>query len=178
MYVSCPCLPPEYISKLKHIFLLNLFYSSDRVTFGNNIIFRKVIEELIFLFRTGISVSTDNFKGTLKFRVVAITGDNLGLNSMLGFVESFTANHPCRICNANRSQIQNMLLEDSMLMRNESNYRNMLESAETFDTGIEERCIRFSLDGFNLFDNVAVELLHDLLEGCGKYVVSHYYLLY
>lgn len=47
----------------------------------------------------------------------------------------------------------------------------MLEMGVTFNTGIKERCIWQNLENFDLFKNVAVDLLHDLLEGCCKYVI-------
>lgn len=80
VYVSCPCLPPHYVSQLNQIFILALFHTSDRVMFGNKIIFHKVIEELNFLSKSGIIVNTAIFSGIIKFRIGAITGDNLGLN--------------------------------------------------------------------------------------------------
>lgn len=73
-------------------------------------------------------MKTDSFDGIVKFCVGAITGDNLGLNSILGFVESFSANHPCRICRADRNQIRNMCEEDSSLLRNESNYEHYVRN--------------------------------------------------
>lgn len=49
IYISCPCLPPNYVSKLNNIFLLAIFHATDRINFGNRIIFKKVIEQLNFL---------------------------------------------------------------------------------------------------------------------------------
>jgi len=49
VYVSIPCLPPHRQSSLNTIFLTLLFHSSDRQKFGNNIIFKPVIDELNFL---------------------------------------------------------------------------------------------------------------------------------
>lgn len=95
VYVSLPCLPPNYSSQLSGIFVLGLFHSSDRVRFGNGMIFRRIIDEINYLSHTGFVVDTDVFQGTIKFRLGALTGDNLGLHSMLGFVERFSANYPC-----------------------------------------------------------------------------------
>lgn len=97
VYVSIPCLPPHRQSSLNSIFLTLLFHSSDRQKFGNNIIFKPIIEELNFLRATGIDIDTGHFKGNIKFELGLITGDNLGIHSIIGFVESFSSNYACRI---------------------------------------------------------------------------------
>ena len=43
--------------------------------------------------------------------MVQLTGDNLGLNGMLGFVESFTANYPCRLCKVARACFDEAFVE-------------------------------------------------------------------
>lgn len=54
VYISIPCLPPHIQSTLKTIFLTLLFHSTDRQKFGNNIIFKPLIDELYFLGEQGI----------------------------------------------------------------------------------------------------------------------------
>lgn len=126
IYVSVPCLPPHYVTLLQNILLVAIFHSTDRTSFGNNIIFQKVFDVLNDLKINGIHVETDVYNGKIKFNVAAVTGDNLGLNAMLGFVESFSANRPCRICTANKKQIKTLLYEDDTLLRNNVNYENDL----------------------------------------------------
>lgn len=52
-YISVPCLPPVYLSQLSNIFLVLLYHSSDRVQFGNRIIFKPLIEEFNYCKRSG-----------------------------------------------------------------------------------------------------------------------------
>lgn len=172
VYVSLPCLPPHYVSLLQNIFLLALFHSSDRVEFGNGIIFQKVIEQLNYLRVTGIAIKSIEFEGAIKFSVVCITGDNLGLNGVLGFVESFVANYPCRICNANKEQIKTLCFEEEQLLRNSKDYEEKILVIEPSLTGIKEKCVWLGLKGFDLFENVAVDVLHDYLEGCCRYIMK------
>ncbi|KAL1448325.1 hypothetical protein WDU94_005541 [Cyamophila willieti] len=172
VYVSLPVLPKKYFSKLENIFLLALFHAADRTKFGNRIIFQKIIEELNNLSHTGISASLNNTKIEIRFHVITITGDNLGLNSILGFVESFTANYCCRICNASKLDISKMFCEDVNILRNMDSYREQLVLKSPSDTGIKEECTFLQLNNFNLFENVAVDLLHDFLEGVCRYVMD------
>lgn len=54
VYVSIPCMPPYRSTNLSNIFLALLFHSSDRIQFGNRIIFNPIIDELNFLMETGV----------------------------------------------------------------------------------------------------------------------------
>lgn len=58
VYISLACIPPEFSSSLENIFLAQLFFSSDRETFGNRQVFSKLIEELLFLEKEGITICT------------------------------------------------------------------------------------------------------------------------
>lgn len=122
VYVSVPCLPPWRSSNLSNIFLTLLFHSSDRVTFGNNVIFRPIIDEFNYLSENGIQLDIPTFKGTVYFELGLILGDNLGLHSMLGLVESFSANFSCRHCKVAKSLLKGQCYEDTSLLRNMSAY--------------------------------------------------------
>lgn len=41
-----------------------------------------------------------------------LLGDNLGLNQMLGFVQSFRANYFCRFCKTNRTLSEKQVFQD------------------------------------------------------------------
>jgi hypothetical protein len=58
------------------------------------------------------------------------------------------------------------------LLRNNSGYANDLLLKDTYVTGIKEKCSWLALDDFDLFQNVAVDVLHDFLEGSCRYVMS------
>lgn len=103
--------------------------------------------------------------------MVAITGDNLGLNSILGFTESFSANKCCRICNIDKKGLQTTLYENIDLLRNMTSYYDQLQENDISSTGIKESCCWLKLTGFDLFQNVAVDPMHDILEGVARYVM-------
>lgn len=98
VYASLTCLPPHLACRLKSIFFTLLFFTEDRKKLGNEPIFRRVIDEINYLQRTGIRIIIDNVMYNVKFKLVLILGDNLGLNSLYGLVECFRANFWCRIC--------------------------------------------------------------------------------
>ena len=100
-YISMPCFPPQFQLNFSSIYHALLYYSKDRVKFGNFAVFRKLIEELQYLEKEGIEVTLPQGKSKIFFKLRLIIGDNLGLHSMLGFVESFEANFACRFCKMN-----------------------------------------------------------------------------
>lgn len=172
IYISIPCLPPCRSSVLTNIFLLLLFHSSDRACFGNNVIFQCVIEELNFLSEHGISIDIPDFKGKIYFELGLILGDNLGIHSMTGFLESFSANYPCRVCRVRKEVMKYQVEEDISLLRNTENYESDLLQNQPSETGIKEKCVWLSVKNFNLFDQVGVDSMHDILEGVAKYIMS------
>lgn len=71
VYISIGTIPPEKSNKLENIFVAQVFYSNDRVHFGNSAIFYKIIEELKFLQEVGIDVVF--LKNNIKIIYLAIT---------------------------------------------------------------------------------------------------------
>lgn len=172
VYLSLPFLPPYWFSQLNNIIMLSVFHASDRRTFGNRAIFQPIINKLNYLSRTGVIVQNKLFQGVVKFHVISITGDNLGLNGILGFVESFIGNYCCRICSVEKKELAGMHTLNRTLLRNVESYNKDLKVNDPSKTGIREKCVWLELDGFSLFENVAVDILHDYFEGCCRYVLS------
>lgn len=172
VYISVPCLPPWRCSVLSNIFLALLFHSSDRTRFGNKIIFEPVINELNYLSTTGISFNLPNFSGIVHFELALIIGDNLGIHSITGFLESFSANYSCRICRITKERMKVQSREDLELLRCESDYEADLVENIPANSGVKERCVWLKVDGFRLFRQVGIDIMHDILEGVGKYVMA------
>lgn len=103
MYFTLGGIPLKYSSQLENIFLWGLFYSSDRVTFGNGIVFRSFISELLHLETEEITINTDEELKQIYFIASFLLGDNLGINSLTGFQESFSSTYFCRICFSEKS---------------------------------------------------------------------------
>jgi hypothetical protein len=98
VYATLKCFPPELNSQLENIFLVQPFYSHDRIQYGNKVTFAPLINDLKTLEETGIIVIKGTSSIKVHFILGLIIGDNLGLHSILGFTESFNANYCCRLC--------------------------------------------------------------------------------
>jgi len=100
LYFTIKSLPPEFLSKLSSHFLVAVYKSDDAKIYGIDSVLLPVIEELKDLEVNGITINTSHFKGEIRFSVPQLCGDNLGLNAILGFTESFSGNYFCRMCKA------------------------------------------------------------------------------
>ncbi|XP_043478508.1 uncharacterized protein LOC122508907 [Leptopilina heterotoma] len=168
LYCRIACLPPKYASSIRHILLMLLFRSDHRKVFGNRAIFNPVIEEFNYLREHGLDINGEK----VYIQLVLVLGDNLGLNSILGFTESFIAKFWCRICKADKSMMKLMLVEDRELLRTVENYEKDLESNDISQTGIKDICIWNEVKGVHITKNVGVDEMHDIPEGTAKYVMT------
>ena len=174
MYTNILSLPPKYSSKLENIFVFALFNTIDKDILGNEIILAKIIEELRFLENTGITVNLPNGPKQIYFELGLIVGDNLGLHSLLGFVQSFNAESFCHKCLIKKKMINNVTSERNCELRNKTNYESLLLLDNVKESGIKERCVFNKLDHFHVAENVTVDPMHDILEGIARYDLANF----
>ena len=96
VYVVLPCLPPFLQSQIENIFLLLMYKSFDQKYVSLRKIFSKAVQELIFLEEKGISIETSTVAKQVHFSLAGVIGDNLEVNTTLGFMKSFSSNLFCR----------------------------------------------------------------------------------
>lgn len=171
-YVSLPFLPDIWKSRLSSIFLTLLYFSSDRVQFGNQVMFQPLIDEFNFLFEHGIEFNTPQFQGTIYFQLALILGDNLGINSITGFSESFSCNFPCRMCKVHKNVMSTQVKLDRSLLRTMENYFEDLAEGDCSLTGIKSRSVWLGVSNFDLFNQIGVDVMHDIHLGVMKYVMA------
>lgn len=75
--------------------------------------------------KEGISISTEFGDIQIHFVLGLVLGDNLGLNSLLEFSKSFSANYYCRFFKSHKLVCQNLCEENSECMRTIDNYTEM-----------------------------------------------------
>lgn len=80
---------PSYLnSELKNIHLLGLAYAQDIKKYGFNVVLRQFVNEMELLESKLIEIDFLYDQIYLRGSLVAVSADNLGANSLLGFVES------------------------------------------------------------------------------------------
>lgn len=137
VYVTIPCLPQEYLSSTKAIFLVLLFNYQFRIKYGNSKTFNSLIEELHFLETTGIKVIVGDSVKTIRFSLALILGDNLGMHSLLGMTESFSSTYYCRFCKSPKQICKFQCTLDPNTIRNRDSYDEDVQN----DLGLKEPCI-------------------------------------
>jgi len=170
-YTLLKCCRPQFNSRLENIILNTLIYSCDRLKLSNKEVFDAYLSEMKNLETTGFEVAVDGVTYQLYVVLVQVTGDNLGLNSILGYVESFTVAYPCRLCKANHQSFNARVTEDRSLMRTRHNYTEDVALHNSSVTGIKDECCYNRLTYLHVVDNVYCDIMHDLLEGlsiCNK----------
>lgn len=169
LYYTIAALPPEYSSRLENIFLASLFHTADKTKYGNRLVFQPIINELISLEKEGVTVEVEGILYEVYFAVILIVGDNLGLNSVLGFVESFSANYYCRFCITHKSITCQQLKEDHLTVRVENEYN---DHARDMLYGVKEDCVWNNLTNFHVYNNINCDIMHDLFEGIHRYEMA------
>lgn len=164
VYLSLLGLPPQYGSNINNIFLVQLNNYQDHKKFGNKI-FSHVIDEIIDLSINGITINV-NKEQKIFFRLMYIVGDNLGLNTILGFSKGFNSQYYCRVCTATKKDAQNFVNEKEEYIRTRNDYLNCVINS-TF--GIQEECIFNKIPNFHVLENLSIDPMHDLLEGICRY---------
>ena len=107
---------------------------------------------------TGVRKSTDVYKRTVK-------GDNLGVNGICEFVESFVGNHYCRHCKLHKDDTWYKTVEMPNYIRTEEDYEVDVATNNPTETGVKAACLLNEVDNFHVAKNFAPDIMHDLLEG-------------
>lgn len=172
VYVSIPCLPPECQSSIDNIFLALVFPSvcrpdADKHAFG------PLIKILTSLEKDGIVLDLCDGPKRVYFVTGLLLGDNQGVNSVGGFVESPTSNYYCRFCKVHRSEMVQQCFEDKSLLRTEQSYNADLLLNDYSKTGVKSDSVFNELPSFHITSNYCVDNFHNYSEGICHYVMLH-----
>ncbi|KAJ1521818.1 hypothetical protein ONE63_003453 [Megalurothrips usitatus] len=171
VYLLMPFLPEECRSKVENMLLALLFKTTDRACFGDRSVFRPLVQQLLSLEEEGICLNTPNGVKKVFFVTGLLLGDNLGLNSLLGFVECFTANFFCRFCKTERKVTHTQSTEDPSTLRDQAGYEEDIRVKNSSRTGIVTDCALSSVPSFHVTTNYCVDTFHDISEGIAHYVM-------
>jgi hypothetical protein len=107
LYYTVKNLPAKHSSCFANVHLLALCYAEDLKVYGFDPILQKIVDEMNQLQQSGIEVDMhDRGRMPVYSSLCQVTCDNLALNGMLGFVESFACDYFCTICYVTQETIQ------------------------------------------------------------------------
>lgn len=177
IYFTIRNFSPKFNSSLTNIHLCALFHSQDIKTYGFDAILKPLVQDLKALETEGIEIPTA--PGRVRGSIVQVVGDNLGLNGILGFVESFSSTYCCRFCLLPKPAFQNVFYDDdvSVKFRTEDEHLQHCNSVQSNPTlshvfGVKRPCLLNTLQFFNTSTNFSVDAMHDILEGIGQLEVK------
>jgi hypothetical protein len=169
VYFQLESLPPYLMSRTDTMYLALCYHSDDVRNYGWDNILRPLVAELRKLQSDGLALNFDGTTALVKVVVSGVVGDNLFLNGILGFVECFTAAHPCRHCMLPRTEFQTSFTEKSESLRTIEQYEEAVQTISVTDTGIKLRCALNTLDHFHAAENYIQDIMHDVFEGICAY---------
>lgn len=161
IYYQFPTIPPHYLGRLENIFVAGFIKASDVTERGPSKAFEDLIDILIDIEKNGIILNIGEETFQVHFVLAGILGDNLGMNTLMGYSSSFSSIHYCRFCKMTKYNAQEMVHLDPNLRRTKENYA--LDLAKDFkETGIKEESAFNKLQCYHVADHSVVDPMHDL----------------
>lgn len=151
------------------VFLAATIQGNDYKEYGNDQCFRTIVRDIKWLEENGITIKISDGEKTVHFILGLFLGDNLGLNTVLGFTTSFNHIFFCRFCKLPKEVTHTLCVNNPDYSRNIDNYDDDVTANDIGSTGIKESSIFNSIHSFHVTTNFAVCVMHDIFEG-----VCHY----
>ncbi|CAD6239436.1 GSCOCG00008686001-RA-CDS, partial [Cotesia congregata] len=161
LYFSIASLPPKFASTVDNIILAQVIYNSDYKEFGAERCFTEINNELNYLATKGITINVNGQNHSIYFVLIGILGDNLALNSLFGYNESFISEYCCRFCRVPKCDAQKLTVENKNLLRTKQNYE---EDLLNHSKGVKTSCVFNDIKLFHNTNNWTVDVMHDLLK--------------
>lgn len=180
IYFQIRNLPENVVSKIENIFLVARVNSEDLKSDAIlNEVVEIIIEEISVLETTGFKTTDgQNWKAAL----INICCDNLGANFVFGFIKGFNAHYFCRICEMTRGECRQTTCELTERLRSKLSYRehvkfvNKNPNFELRETkGVRMDCLFNNLHNYDIFENVSVDIMHDMHEGIIPFFFSSFF---
>ena len=178
-YFSVLNLPPRFNAALSNIHLIAMCNTLDMKNGGLDIIAEKIVTDCNRLSTVGMVIDTDDGPITVFAKVAQFTGDNLGLNQIFGFIESFSADYCCLLCYATREDMRTFQKESDFQLRTRTEYEadvsqlSNLPPGKNHCRGVKAASIFNDLIDFHICDNWVNDAMHTVIEGVDPHVTGN-----
>ena len=153
IYMSVLSLPKKYHGKLDHILLVALAKSSLVNKYGLDAILAPITRDLEDLHRNGLQMNCAEFSGIVHPLLFQVIGDNLAVNTTLGFVGSFSPNYFCRKSKSLKTCTHLQTVEDERTLQTKDNIERDMEASDVTNTGVHRSCKLNKLVYYHMADN-------------------------
>lgn len=178
VYYSFPTFATKS-SQLDNVFLAYIVKSNDIKQNSYDECFEELIDVIYDLEVNGLNLKTKEGDKKVYFILGGIMGDNLALNSILGFSKSFACNMYCRFCKVSKEECSTLCYELPHTLRNPENYSSDILKNDITQTGIQEFSKFNNIPSFHVTKNYCVDIMHDIFEGVCHYDLAealHYFI--
>ena len=169
VYYQFENLPSAVLSSTLNMFLSLCYHTDDVKQFSWSAVYKPLVQELLALESVGMDLTINGEIKNVKVVLGPVTGDNLFLNGLLGYVESFSANYPCRHCVVKSSNFSQVWSEDKSKLRTTDSYDASVNVVSVGETGIKAASVLNDLKYFHAVTNFVQDIMHDLFEGVCAY---------
>jgi len=174
-FYSIRNLPQQHNSCFANVHLLALCKSTHIKKYGFDPILEKFVHEMNSLSRCGFAGDFPVIGHcTVYASLCQVTCDNLALNGMLGYIESFSCDFFCSLCYATQNEIQKHFVEELFDMRTKASYDADVHKLQSSTgvlhvRGVKRVCKLNEIDGFHITSNWSLDCLHCVIEGTVPY---------
>ena len=130
-----------------------------------------VIKQVFEWWNSKIFRSLDSKLWTVQHKMLNSKCDNLALNGLLGFTESFSADYFCTMCYATQDDIKSKFYESEFRLQTESGYQEDLaliasgRQAVLCIHMVWKDCILNEIPYFHVTHNFSLDIMRIVLEG-------------
>jgi len=165
-------LPDAWNTCFANVHLLAICYEHDLKVHGFGPILNRFCAEMETLSTVGFAGQFPLIgERTVYAGLCQVAGDNLALNSMMGFIESFSGDYFCTLCYATRDNVQTCFVEEKFEMRTKCAYDHDVpcvtdrEQSARHVRGVKRYCELNNVVGYHVTNNYCIDVMHTLLEG-------------
>lgn len=175
-YFTMACLPPRLRARLKSIFLYCLAYCSRVKTHGYGEIFKFLIDDLIELANSDITVRTKKGREfSYRVRLQMFCADNLAAHDIMGLQTHFNHGKVSRYCYVDYKEIGVKYDCANCPLRMKRDYEEQIALIDIEPTmsnyGIKSKCVFNEVPYLNPIELCPPDVMHDFLEGVVPIVI-------
>jgi hypothetical protein len=174
-YFTIRNFPPLVNSATHNIHLFALAHAQDLKQHGMDGVLNVLVDELQRLHDVGFKFARGQKQQHVRCLLSQVVGDNLGLHSLLGYVENFNcATHPCDLCLSTQDDVQTVHHEKHLTLRTADLYDQQVSNLAAgmitvTDCGIKRPSVLAKLTYYHPASNDSSDIMHDLFEGVIPY---------
>ncbi|XP_065677182.1 uncharacterized protein LOC136071664 isoform X2 [Hydra vulgaris] len=183
-YFAIKNFPHAANSSLNNIHMLVLTHAIDIKKYSAEPVIKVIVNELQKLHNKGFDIYIEGKKTNFRCFLTQVVGDNLGLHSMLGYMENFsTVSFPCDMCMISKVDIQHVFKEDKQALRTDFLYNSQVQQMQRGEIsnkncGVKRLSCLTELPYYHPASNDSADIMHDIFKGVIPCEVKVYGLWY